>query len=696
MNWIWTDNATAVTNTYAEFFQEFDYSGKDVILNISASDEYAVFLNGLFIECGQYDDYPDYKIYDSLDISKYCTPGKNELIIQVYYQGINSAQCIKSEPKLWYSLLCGDKTYNSGSDTLCRKLTAYTEGNIEHISPQLAFSFHYDARKYGSEVLTSAYCLSCNILLLPRPIKKLLIHPPSEGHILNQGVFISAPDISSVTPAERIYSDLIAPRYADAFVSYSHESDKIEEYTTPKLRLPSAGYTFSTPEKYDGTYMIVDLGHEFSGFVHLELDAAEGAVFDIAYGEHLDDGRVRSSVGQRNFAFSYTSRSGRQSFTHYFKRISGRYLELHARTDKPFTLYHLSIRHTEYPLNLLSYPESLTDSLARKIYDASVETLKLCMHEHFEDCPWREQAQYAMDSRNQALFCYYAFGEYDYPYACWKLFEPSLRSDGMFPITTPSESPKTIPSFTLVWVIACEELVSYGGQKYNTFGDTMRFILDKFSERAKNGILSSLEGVYYWNYFEWSDGLAGNNNKSDKPQESAALTLFFYAALLSYKKLFNDGRYAGIMKEIESNFHNTFWSEDNMAYSTFSDKKHFTELVQSLALLCGLVPEDFSGKLRSELANDENPWIKITLSHYIYKIDALMGEAEKYYNHINDYIIKTWGNMLFSGSTTFWETINGGDAFTKAGSLCHGWSAVPIYFWHKYSPNTKSNASTEN
>ncbi|MBQ9986675.1 MAG: hypothetical protein IJP38_10295, partial [Oscillospiraceae bacterium] len=413
-------------------------------------------------------------------------------------------------------------------------------------------------------------------------------------------------------------------------------------------------------------------------------------------GEHLDDGRVRSSVGQRNFAFSYTSRSGRQSFTHYFKRISGRYLELHARTDKPFTLYHLSIRHTEYPLNLLSYPESLTDSLARKIYDASVETLKLCMHEHFEDCPWREQAQYAMDSRNQALFCYYAFGEYDYPYACWKLFEPSLRSDGMFPITTPSENPKTIPSFTLAWVIACEELVSYGGQKYNTFGDTMRFILDKFSERAKKGILSSLEGVYYWNYFEWSDGLAGNNNKSDKPQESAALTLFFYAALLSYKKLFNDGRYAGIMKEIESNFHNAFWSEDDMAYSTFSDKKHFAELVQSLALLCGLVPEDFSGKLRSELANDENPWIKITLSHYIYKIDALMGEAEKYYNHINDYIIKTWGNMLFSGSTTFWETINGGDAFTKAGSLCHGWSAVPIYFWHKYSPNTKSNASTEN
>ena len=32
--------------------------------------------------------------------------------------------------------------------------------------------------------------------------------------------------------------------------------------------------------------------------------------------------------------------------------------------------------------------------------------------------------------------------------------------------------------------------------------------------------------------------------------------------------------------------------------------------------------------------------------------------------------------------TTFWETIDGEKAFENAGSLCHGWSAMPIYYYH--------------
>ena len=40
--------------------------------------------------------------------------------------------------------------------------------------------------------------------------------------------------------------------------------------------------------------------------------------------------------------------------------------------------------------------------------------------------------------------------------------------------------------------------------------------------------------------------------------------------------------------------------------------------------------------------------------------------------------------MLFSGATSFWETAAGADDFGKAGSLCHGWSAIPIYFYYRY------------
>ena len=39
--------------------------------------------------------------------------------------------------------------------------------------------------------------------------------------------------------------------------------------------------------------------------------------------------------------------------------------------------------------------------------------------------------------------------------------------------------------------------------------------------------------------------------------------------------------------------------------------------------------------------------------------------------------------LLDAGADTFWETLEGADAFGKAGSLCHGWSAVPIYIFHR-------------
>jgi hypothetical protein len=37
--------------------------------------------------------------------------------------------------------------------------------------------------------------------------------------------------------------------------------------------------------------------------------------------------------------------------------------------------------------------------------------------------------------------------------------------------------------------------------------------------------------------------------------------------------------------------------------------------------------------------------------------------------------------MLKNGATSFWETINGEKDFGNAGSLCHGWSALPIIYY---------------
>jgi hypothetical protein len=42
-----------------------------------------------------------------------------------------------------------------------------------------------------------------------------------------------------------------------------------------------------------------------------------------------------------------------------------------------------------------------------------------------------------------------------------------------------------------------------------------------------------------------------------------------------------------------------------------------------------------------------------------------------------------WKAMLDAGATSFWEVEEGWTAFNGLASLCHGWSAIPIYIYMK-------------
>ena len=63
-----------------------------------------------------------------------------------------------------------------------------------------------------------------------------------------------------------------------------------------------------------------------------------------------------------------------------------------------------------------------------------------------------------------------------------------------------------------------------------------------------------------------------------------------------------------------------------------------------------------------------------------FKYDALIRtDREKYTDTVLSEIGDTYKVMVDSG--TVWETIDGAKAFDNAGSLCHGWSAMPVYYY---------------
>ena len=105
----------------------------------------------------------------------------------------------------------------------------------------------------------------------------------------------------------------------------------------------------------------------------------------------------------------------------------------------------------------------------------------------------------------------------------------------------------------------------------------------------------------------------------------------------------------------------------------------YTVLGNALAILAGL--ELDKEYVCEKIVNGE--LFDCSLSMKIFKYDALLAmDKEKYQEWVLNEIRREYGKMLESGNTV-WETIDGASAFEDAGSLCHGWSAMPIYYFKK-------------
>ena len=89
-----------------------------------------------------------------------------------------------------------------------------------------------------------------------------------------------------------------------------------------------------------------------------------------------------------------------------------------------------------------------------------------------------------------------------------------------------------------------------------------------------------------------------------------------------------------------------------------------------------------------KVLTEQTDAVKVTLSSQIFRYEALL-RSEIYGSSIKKDILNRWLPMIDAGATSFWETEKGESDFDGAGSLCHGWSAVPVYFYHLLYENRK-------
>ena len=624
--WIWTENKSD-KNTYSEFYASFRAT-RGAKINISCDGDYTLFVNGKYVASNQYGDYEHYKIYDTIDLGEYINNEENHLAILVWHFGENNSRYILSTPGLIFEvydscgiILSSDKSISS------RKSLAYKSGKVRKISDQLGYSFEYDKTKEDKwqigegTIFGESFVQEKCCTFFARPYKKLSVGELKEGTLVGGN---------------------------------------------------------------KETHFIYDLGGETVGFITFELSTTEKATIDIAYGENLKDGHVRRFIPGHDFSVGYIAEAGENKFTNYMLRLGARYLEI--TTDKPISISKIGIiphfvKVTRKEFNLLG--------TEKKIYDMCVNTLEKCMQEHYVDCPWREGCLYAFDSRNQMMCGYYAFegGNFEYARSNLLLMSKDRRKDGLMSICYPCGIDLTIPSFSLHYITSLLEYLKYSGDKSIIFEakDKVEEIIKTFLNNTKNGLIATFEGANHWNFYDWSPYSEGALWQKGEMVEDPAISLMMIIALKAYKEICSivniEFKYDSALCELVKNTKNTYFNKEKKILINPQNVNEPLELTNALAVLADILENDEKVAVGKHLT--DGTLIKCSLSAKRHIYDALIKiDKEKYKSFILDEIKETYQKMIEFGSDTVWATINGQDDFNGSGSLCHGWSAIPVYYYN--------------
>lgn len=669
-------------------------AGHRYLFAVTADSDYALFVGERLVTGRQYADYPFYKVYDRVDITDALSDGENTLTIVGFCANEDTSTYKKGMPGIAYALwedAC--ELFHTSEETRMAQHPCYKSGRVDKVTGQLGFSFEYDGRNpeptWETPVVTQTFDT-----LYPRPVEKLVWKPATEGKMLAHGSFREGAGYQSMGARMQIASlSMQERRYFDVPM---HAGESLVS-TYPTRPTGKAEFSLTRTDGEDGVWCVIDIGREEAGMLTLDIELPTEAEVMIGWGEHLDDLRVRTEIGPRNFACRITLPAGRTKFVHPFLRMGCRYLELHVYAESAL-LRQAAIIPTDYPVtDHVAF--HCADTMHNRIYETCLRTLLLCMHEHYEDCPWREQALYTMDSRNQMLCGYYTFREKRFAKASLRLLGLSIRDDDTLELCAPAKVIITIPSFCAVYAVQLWEYVLYTGDV--AFGREMLPVVErlcgKFVTRtAENGLLPLFPEKEYWNFYEWQPGLAGSIGTEDTDiTYDLPLCGFVTMAYDCLAKLCavlgeadKQAKWSGHAEAMKAAAHKAFYDTEAHRYYSFirvhtNERFHLSQLSNALAIYSGICPENCMDEALETLAHDAE-MIPVTFSHSIFRYDALMRRPEKYARFVFGEIADKWGEMLHQNATTFWETSLGKTDFGHAGSLCHGWAAIPTYLYFRY------------
>lgn len=625
--WIWFESP-AVADTYGDFYGEISLPEvKKTSMKISCDSDYVLYINGKYVEGNQYADFEYFKSYDEIDVTAYLQKGKNTIAATVWYFGVDSQKYCQAEAGLIFEMTDSDGKLLLCSDEniLSRPSPVYARGRKKLVSYQLGFSFVYDSTK-------------------------------EDGWLMGE-----LQGFANSLPVEKDCSFVRRPNQ--------------------KLKLESRKQLKELRKWHSNYSVFADLGEETVGLPEIEFDSPCEQKVIVTWCEELSAGNVRRYMSANDYSFEFVAKKGRNHYFNPFLRIGCRYMQIDSEYE--LAVEYLGVKPYLYPLQ--EKPDDLELApLDREIYDLCVKTLRLCAFEHYVDCPFREQGLYTYDSRNQMLSGYYAFEGYEYAYSNLKLLSMDRRADGLMSITVPSKLRTAIPAYSLYYLLQVREYLEHSGATSldDSIVQKLHEVISVFHERKKGGLICNFKGIDYWNFYDWSDNLNGYGaNRDHDGEPDLNVNCLYVMAMEDYRKIC---RITGVtpvvtddLDEIRKEVFSAYYDEEDGLLSLYAGQKIYTQFSNSLAVLSGCAL-DRAAEVCKKMTEGKTSECSLSMKPFYY--DALLKTEAGYDALVLAEIRKNYGYMLKYGATSVWETM---ESPTDGGSFCHGWSAIPVYYYHK-------------
>ncbi|KAK9482905.1 Six-hairpin glycosidase [Lipomyces starkeyi] len=731
--WIWhpewvEDPMSSSAGGFVNFRKEFviDQVPKNPVrVQVSADTRYKLYINSRFVHAGPVKGDQQAWFFDELDIQPHLQPGTNYVAIRVlrfYYAsrfatsfprtpfpGLLVRHVLSDDADVQNFDIHTDESWETSIDESARLPNDMKDDDFLHVFEDI------DGRRREHPRWVSAapkkFMTSFGLATPWRLSPRLIPHPHLEPAAVKAIHNIRSSEARSLWE-----NMLLQPQGGKTYMSVllragtvHHIELEFEHHMTAYI-----AFRFSRPLA-DGSSLLVTYSECYEDEpVQLPYVRVKGDRRDTSmrlFGprdRYIFAGPIESGAVMRH----YETEEYEECFAPFhFRTFRFIALDIEVASGADLVFQGIDITKTNYPLQVVADVNPPADALwVRDLWNISLRTLINCMHDCYEDCPFYEQLQYAMDTRSSALFTYCVSGDDRLArQAIMQLHNSFQPAIGLTASRAPAHHLQIIPHFSLFWVcMLTDHYDHFGDASYvSKFLSTSYAVLETFNSRidAELGLVRSVETSDQWDFVDWVDtwkpfGIppaARRTGFQTFTNSLYAYTLKRLAAMLSdigrenlagaYNSQADtivrairdhcfDGRYftdglAGQAEPTDYSQHNQVWA---VLCGAVSDETGASLLTQSLA----------SAETQTDLRSDSDPNRTKTSSQYrilaptstamsFYTMRALSQVGRGIYEAHFSRLWDPWRAQVAQNVTTWVE-----DNVAQR-SDCHAWGSSPLY-----------------